>query len=712
MRYVAFSQVLFLYNRTFISSLLAIGLLFTATMAFAQEYPKKEINIDAFVQDLFSQQDEDVDYEDLYESLFQLYTHPLNLNAATRDELAAIYMLSEEQLNYFFSYRKQNGRLLSIYELQAIPGFDLATIYKLMPFVEVRDEGLQADNRPLWERMKAEPNQYLLLRYDQVLETKKGYLPPDTNANGELSQRYMGSTGRLYARYRISHSKDFSFGFTAEKDAGEQLIWQPSTRRYVTDFFSFHAMLQNKGRWKNITFGDYQIQAGQGLVLSSGFAVGKGAETITTIRRNNLGTRPYASVLEYGFFRGISATYGLKQVDITAFYSRKRRDAHVLTTNDTIAEAEDYSTSLQTTGFHRTASEIRSKGNVAEQAAGTNVLYHHASKNLQIGSTFLYTHYSTSLVKEPASYNQFEFNGRQHYVAAANYSYIWQNFNFFGETALSKGGGTGWVTGFVSSLTPKLELAMVYRNYSKDFQSLYGNAFGENTRNSNEKGMYWGIKIQPIRKITLAAYYDQFSFPWLKYRVDAPSQGFEYLGRITYKPTKTILLYAQYRQESKDMNQADNTTPIDFLMPTVRKNVLFNIEYPAAKYISLKSRVQSSSFKQNNKPTSGYAIVQDVTVDLGKWKASTRFALFDTDDYDNRQYVYEKDVLYAFSIPAYYGKGTRKYLLLQYQISRKIEVWARYARTELRNETKISSGLEEINKPHRSEVKIQIRYKI
>lgn len=710
MHYLAFLGYLGLCTSIRKTGFLAFFLFCMATVAFGQEYPKKEINIDAFVQELFSQQEEDIDYEDLYESLFQLYAHPLNLNTASRDELASTYILSEEQLNHFFSYRKVNGNLLSIYELQAIPGFDLPIIYKLLPFVEIRDGGLQEDNRPLWERIKAEPTHYLLLRYDQVLETKKGYTPADTNSTGEPNQRYLGSPGRLYARYRISHSKDFSFGFTAEKDAGEQLAWQPSTRRYGTDFFSFHAMLQNKGRWKNITIGDYQIQAGQGLAVSSGFAVGKGAETITTIRRNNLGTRPYTSVLEYGFFRGIAATYGFKQVDITAFYSNIRRDAHLPVATDTLTEAEDYYTSLQTTGFHRTPSEIKAKGNVAEQSAGANVLYQHISKNLQIGGIFLHTLFSSPLAKRPSSYNQFEFNGRQNYIAAINYSYVWQNFNFFGETARSQGGGTGLITGFVSSLTPKLELAMAYRTYSKSFHSLYGNAFGENTRNANEKGLYWGIKLQPIRKITLAAYYDRFSFPWLKYRVDAPSQGYEYLGRITYKPTKTIMLYAQFRQESKAMNQANNSTAIDFLVPAHRRNFLFNIDYPAAKYIFLKSRVQGSSFRQDNVPTFGYAIIQDLTLDLGKWKASTRFALFDTDNYDNRQYAYEKDVLYAFSIPAYDGRGTRKYLLLQYQISRKLELWARYSRTAYRNKNSISSGLEEIEASHRSEVKMQVRY--
>jgi hypothetical protein len=98
-------------------------------------------------------------------------------------------------------------------------------------------------------------------------------------------------------------------------------------------------------------------------------------------------------------------------------------------------------------------------------------------------------------------------------------------------------------------------------------------------------------------------------------------------------------------------------------------------------------------------------------VDIGRLKVSTRFALFDTDNYDNRQYVYEKDVLYAFSIPAYFDRGTRNYILFQYQANKKLDLWMRYARTALRNEKTISSGLEEINQPHKSEVKMQVRYK-
>lgn len=693
-------------------SCLIIPLLITGSLVQAQEYPHKDINIDQFIQNLFSQQDEDVNYEELYESLFQFYSNPLNLNIVNRSELASLFILSEIQLTNFFIYRSTNGKLLSIYELQAIPGFDSNTIHNLLPFVEVRDDGPKSDNRPIWQRVLSEPNNYFLLRYDQVLEHKKGFTLPDTSAKDVISQRYTGSPQRLYARYRVSHSQDFSLGFTLEKDAGERVIWQPATRRYGMDFFSFHAQIQNRGRWKNIVLGDYQLQAGQSLILSSGFVVGKGGETVATIRRNSLGIRPYTSVLESGFFRGAAATYSLGRFDITGFYSYTRRDATVHTSTDTLSSPDEYIQSIYASGFHRTEKEINTKGKIGEQNIGSSLVYTSKNKSLQLGSSLIYTSFTTPLKRKPTVYNQFEFRGKENYNISLNYNYLWQNFNFFGEAARSKTGGIGLVSGFISSLTPKVELAVLYRNYSRSFHSFYGNGFGENTRNINERGMYWGIKVLPIRKLTFSAYYDKFRFPWLKFGADAPTQGYEYLLRISYRPIKTVLLYVQYREESKEKNQKSNFTPIDFVIPALRKNYLFNIDYPAIKYITFQSRVQFSSCLQSNAPTYGYAIIQDITMELSKLKLSGRVALYDTDNYDNRQYVYEKDVLYAFSIPAYYNRGIRNYLLAQYAITSKIDFWVRYARTSLSDKETISSGLEEINKPHKTEIKAQIRLKI
>ncbi len=414
--------------------------------------------------------------------------------------------------------------------------------------------------------------------------------------------------------------------------------------------------------------------------------------------------------MESGFFRGVAGTYTFGKVDVTGFYSHSRRDGNLLDAADSLSDtySDSFTQSIYSTGFHRTENEINAKGKLGEQVLGTDVLLRH--KNWHLGGTFLHTHYSVPVHKKRTDYNQFEFNGSENWNAGIHYNYLWQNVNLFGEAALSHSRGAGIISGLIASLTAKVELSLLYRHYGRNFHSFYGNAFGENTRNINEHGMYWGVKVVPVRKITLTAYYDQFRFPWLKYRVDAPSQGNEYLVRIAWQPAKTILVYGQYREEHKELNPADAPSPIRSPEPVDRQYWLFNLDYNANKYISLQSRVQGSTYRHGTTLYStGYALVQDVNAQFGRLKVSSRFALFDTDDYNNRQYVYEKDVLNTFSLPAYYQRGERHYLLLQYQVNRHLDVWLRLARTNLRDQLTIGSGLEEINDNQKTELKAQMR---
>ncbi|MDX5422600.1 MAG: helix-hairpin-helix domain-containing protein [Hymenobacteraceae bacterium] len=676
----------------------------------AQDYPRQQIDFDLFVQELFAQQeDENLPYEDFYETLLQYYQRPIDLNNTTPEELASLFVLSRPQIASLFKHIEENGKLLSIYELQAVPDFDLLTIYQLLPFVRVEDAGLNADQRPLWQRMIGEDNNALILRYERTLQERRGYTPADTSSRS--SSRYLGSPEKLFLRYRISHTRDYSFGVTAEKDAGEEFIWDPSTRRYGFDFYSAHLQLYNQGRFKAIALGDYQLQIGQGLLLSSGYSVGKGSETITTVSRANLGIRPYSSVLEYAFFRGAAVTYTLGQVDVTGFYSNKRVDANLQEQLDTLQTFNDFFSGIQTSGFHRTPTELANKGRVKEQIYGSNISYQSRDRTLTLGLTALGTSYSSPIRKAGAPYQRFEFGGTQNYNIGTNYSYTWQNVYLFGETAVSKSGGVGTVNGLVANLSNKVELAMLYRNYARHFHTLYGNAFGEATRNINERGFYTGIKVKPLPKWEITAYYDRFRFPWLRYRVDAPSQGDEYLVRLLFKPSRQGTLYAQFRTESKGLNMANNTTSIDYVAQALRRNYLLYYEFAPAKTVTLKSRVQFSSYEQESPQQTGYLIAQDINFNWGNIRLSTRYAIFDTDSYDTRQYVYERDVLYAFAIPAFSGRGTRLYALLQFRPLRQLDIWVKYGLTHYRNQDTIGSGLETIEGPRRSDVKAQVRYK-
>ena len=88
------------------------------------------------------------------------------------------------------------------------------------------------------------------------------------------------------------------------------------------------------------------------------------------------------------------------------------------------------------------------------------------------------------------------------------------------------------------------------------------------------------------------------------------------------------------------------------------------------------------------------------------------FYLFQTDSYNAKVYAYENDVPGAYSIPAYYYRGSRFYLMLDYNITRKIEIWLRYSQTYYNNQNVISAGgLTEIDGNTKSEIKAQIRFK-
>ena len=63
--------------------------------------------------------------DELYEGLLLFLSNPIDLNQATEQDLASLYILSNRQVQAFFDYKKRFGELVSVYELQAIPEFDL-----------------------------------------------------------------------------------------------------------------------------------------------------------------------------------------------------------------------------------------------------------------------------------------------------------------------------------------------------------------------------------------------------------------------------------------------------------------------------------------------------------------------------------------------------------------------------------------------------------
>ena len=677
-------------------------LILSASFSLAQEYPRTDYNLEKLADEIFPIQDLDLNYEELYENLAQLLTNPVDLNQASAEELRSLFVLREAQVESLIRYRQEQGRLLSIYELQAVPGFEPDVINRLIPFTIVRDPSSSFDKN-LLRRIIEEKSNYLVFRHERTLEEKRGYLPET-----DSSSRYSGSPDKLYTRFRINHTGDFSFGFTMEKDAGESFSWDPSKKKYGFDYNSFHAQVMNKGRIKNIIIGDFQAQFGQGLVLGGGFGMGKGSESITTIRRSNLGFIPYTSLNEFGYFRGAALTTTLlKNLSLSGFLSRLNRDARI--TQSSTYEDLNLISSLGTSGFHRSSAEFESRKKIDETNYGLVLNYKQGP--LDGGLLFHQTYFGAPIYREPTLYNQFTFSGNQNANLGVFLNYTWSNFTFFSEAAKTLDHGKAITIGSLGSLTPKLDIALLYRNFSKDFYSFYSNAVAESTVPQNESGFYWGFKYIFNKKYSASGYVDLFRFPWLRYRSYTSSAGREWLMRLNYRPSKMVSLFIQAREESKVRN-----IPVESNLYQTgigsKKNFWFNVDYIATPKLSFKTRVQHSTYSLNNTRTKGLALIQDVNFDVGRFTFSTRYALFDTDDYDNRQYVYERDVWLAFSFPAYYGVGIRSYAMVQYKVSQKIDLWLRWARTNYTDRDTIGSGGETIYGNTKNDLKFQVRIKL
>lgn len=673
-------------------------LLVMSAWVYGQELPRPDFDLQRFVDDIFANQDDDLNYEDLYENLAQLLSNPADLNQISREQLQAVFFISDPLITAILQYRESAGPFVSIYELQSVPGMTRDLFYKIIPFVTVRDPS-SVVNKSLWNRIRSGRNSYLVLRYDRTLEEKLGYTDAATPSN-----RYAGSPDRLYARFRAARAGDFSFGFTAEKDAGEKIEWSASRKQYGADFLSFHGQLVNKGRMKNFIVGDYQAQFGQGLLLGSAFGIGKSAEPITTIRRPTVGFLPYTSLYESGYFRGVALTYrATSRLDIIGMYSNRWRDGNLV--QDTVEE-NSFIQSFSTSGLHRTPTELANKNTLLEQNLATGLIFRNSA--LESGVMLHHTWFNRPVLRRPTVYNQFYFQGDQNTNLGIFVNYRFRQVSLFGEAAQTLRGGFAATAGFIASLTSNLDFSFLYRTYARNYTSFYSNSLSENSVAQNEHGLYWGWKYQFKKTYSFAGYMDLFRFPWLRYRSYSPSSGTEWLLRFTYRPGSTALMYVQLMEENKQRNLSTESN-LYVTAPGIRRNYLLNLEYKSSPHLQFRTRAQFNTYQLAESNTGGMVLLQDITYTIGKLAVSGRYALFDTDTYDNRIYLYERDVWLGFTFPAYDGVGVRNYLLVQYTLNSAIDIWARWSFRRFTDRETIGSGGETIAGNQQNDLRFQVR---
>jgi hypothetical protein len=622
-------------------------------------------------------QERTIETESLQQEKQYRLRHPLSLNTATAEELLTLGV-SVMQAQSLIAHRRQLGALLAVEELQAVPCWDTETIVRIRPYVTIQD----AEPIATLVRQFRGGDHQVVLRYGRSIP-----LPEDAT-------KWAGSADRFYIRYRYRHNGGLRWGVTAEKDAGEPLFSKGRT----FDFISVHLSGQGKGLLRQWALGDFQINSGQGLAHWQGLAFGPGAD-LSLLKRQGPVLQPYLSGNEFSFYRGGAFTLQQHAWSLTGWTSLRHIDASLLFDSSGAATAIS---SLQTTGYHRTSSEIRARKAVRLLSWGARLQWEPGA--LKLGMQSGSDHFSMPLLPGTAPYQHFAPSGRTLSDLSFDWSGTWRNLHFFGELAFDRKGNTALLQGLLFSGGTRWDGALVYRRYAPGYAQLYGNALGHWSNGQNETGVYLGLQLRPGQAWVLSAWADAARAPWLRYRLDAPSGAFEAGMQAAWHPFRKLETDIRFRFQDDDGTTENISGVIKAPVP-VRRSAL-RLQVKDERSSRLTGTVRSEALWQEG-GGSGYVLATGIRYQIKQWGSlSMRVHFFDTDGYDLRIYQFDADGGGGGTILPLYGQGKRCSLL--YQLNRGgIGISIRWAATLLTGDpgtnTAAEAGL-------RSDWKTQLRF--
>ena len=640
-------------------------------------------------------------WENLMEELTDLKEHPININTATKEQLEKFPFLSERLIENILYYLYKNGPMLSEKELLMVQDMDIQTVRFLKPFITIQPIDKEKD-KTTWKNIINHGKQELSTRLDIPFYRKQGYQPITT-------EEYLKNPNKRYLGYAFYHNFRYSFhyrdkvyvGLTAEKDAGEPFFAGKNQKGY--DYYSPYLLVRDMGKLKTLALGNYRLNYGYGLVMNTDFNMGK-STMISSIGNRKAGIKKHSSTNEYQYFQGIAGSYQLaKRLTMDAFYSYRKMDGTV----DNL-----FITSLKEDGYHRIPRDFEKKNTFTNQLIGSNL--HYNGKYIEAGLTGVYHVFNKVLKPTSRPYNKYYPQGRDFLNVGANYKLFWKQFTLSGETAIDKKGKIATLNMLRYVPKESFQLMVMNRFYDVAYQSIYASSIGEGSDVQNESAIYIGLETKFLQYFKLNTYGDFFYFPWKKYQMSKNgTRGFDGMFQLSYSPCYELDMFIKYRYKNKykDFTGKDKEK---VTIPYIQQKWKYQLNYSPNHELLLKTTVDMvHNAYQGQNPSMGFLVGQSVGYKFKTFplQLDIHGAWFHTDDYASRISMYEKSLLYAFSIPSFYGKGERLALNLRYELNEHFIFQAKYGMTHYRDRKVIGSDLELIEGNQKNDLYLQLRIK-
>ncbi|MDR3667587.1 MAG: helix-hairpin-helix domain-containing protein [Ignavibacteriaceae bacterium] len=578
-----------------------------------------------------------------------LQKEPININTTDISTLQKLPGLDINYAQLIVQHREKYGHYFSINELFTIKGLPRYIINNIKPFITISD--------PLKQNIDISQSNTSLLNFARI--NIRSRISEDLGEKNSLTYGdYPGSRLKIYSRVTLQNEHGEA-GIITEKDPGEI--------SYI-DFISFHLYLKNIGPIQKAVLGDYIFEFGHGLVLGGLYGFSKATDAIyPTKSRINL-FHPYSSTDENRYFRGIAFSSVYDDLQFSLFYSTHKIDA---STDSISGEA----TSLITSGYHRSSSELINHNSLKETSLGICADYL-CSKLFNLGVLYFTTKFNNSL----SGNSLFSPKGNSFNYFSTSYECLFiPTIILSGETAYDfKSVAT--INSIQISFNKNFLFVTSIRNYPKTYNSLFGNSLAEQgNKVQNETGFYNGFKIL-TEFGTFNFYYDQFKFPFGSYRFPISNAGEEFMLSYTNIFIDDITITTKYKNENKDylLNQDD----VKSIVRRGRDDFRILLSWKISNKLRLISVAEYNAIRirEDNLTEEGLLLSNSLLLNLSSHLTIVYgISTFKTDSFFSSVYENDNNIEGLIRGELLYGEGIKIKLFISYKILKRITISAQYA---------------------------------
>jgi len=579
---------------------------------------------------------------EFFEFLDDLKRHPLDINTATREQLEAIPFFTPSMARNIFQEKTRGGPFKNLQDFKNRLKVNETWMEWIAPYIQFsRVLELEMDNR---------------MHVVQELPFPEGI----------HSRKYKGPWYQSTVRMEWNYANRITSGVLIQKDPGE-----PQWNDHTVGFLQGN-LQKTQNTELTLVLGHFAVEAGQGLVLWGPYGWFKGSDPIGCVKKRHRGIKGYISSDESKALQGSAFSFKTRVMEFTGFFSSRHMDARI--------QPNGSVTGIETSGLHRTESEIKNSNTLQEILFGSR--WEWTFSKVHFGMTFWRGKYNRPFVTLDQEKNRFGFQGKTNQIIGIDWDLFLDKFNCFGEIAHSVSKGMAWIVGIMASSEPH-EFALLLRHYDPHFQNPKANGFGSSIP-ENETGGYLGWRFSFGERMDFLFYFDLYQRPWRTYFFPLPTSGTETSAGIQSQWTKKWSTYWGLKIQEREIRNSKNSPP--FVVST-KTRYQFEFRVKPTEHIKFRAGIEGTALKypkflkkttlQNEQ---GLMLFHALQWQIkSKCELGFRWSTFDTDSYETRLYLFEYDFPGAFTLLPCYKKGERFSLQLQWKITRHWTASTKYA---------------------------------